>query len=113
MIRANKAFLNKADWDSLAAIGYHIEITSTEDGTYFDASMNISDCSRTITLDLGLPWYTRKDEEKHDDCADNGLFKIRTMMHILQQFEKDYIESLEEVKRIKGEMDKNAKRQKD
>jgi hypothetical protein len=80
-----RALLNKAGYQSTAAIVAEIENTeSVEQDRYYRPryTLQLSNCDRSISFDI----------EMHDAAARaNSLHKVRTMIKHLQAFEKGLV----------------------
>lgn len=68
-----KSLLNQLGHHSTASISAEIVVADEHWGS--SASIAISDCSRTITLEFGSDY-------------DNDVFKVKTLMHALREFSK-------------------------
>lgn len=69
-----RAFLNKEDYHSTAAVCFSVSYWHNSDNIpQPDGEIEISDCSRTITLDLGM------DDEAE---LDNSIYKLKTLSEV-------------------------------
>lgn len=69
-----RAFLNKEEYHSTAAVCFSINWWQDLDKNWRpDGEIEISDCSRTIRLDLGI------DDTKE---LDNSIYKLKTLSDV-------------------------------
>lgn len=73
----NRAFLNKPNFHEDASLSWHMSV----EGTYFDGSISIRDCSENVRLELDV---------HNDEWYENSIFKINTMISLLQEA-KEYL----------------------
>lgn len=100
-----REFLNKESWHSSGNILFEVpKLDARKKDSYPDeATITITDCSRSISLDLG--WY---DEEE----LENSLYKLNLLVDGLIKFRKEYINQSERARKIAKKRDKNEKARK-
>ena len=110
-----KRFLNSDGFHSIGAIGYNV---STSDYGSLDGEIQISDCSRTVFIDLSdsFGMFTNDYDEDNKAERENNLRKIDTMINVLQNCKKDFItlsaecDIVAEESKAKKEVENNKKK---
>lgn len=111
LLHAATSLLNQTGHHETAAIAVKLTLDSDYKGVYepsISGSMNISDCSRAITLDLAI----------HDDSEyENTLFKLITLMQVsteaynkLLEYQPTYLKRLIKFKKDKKKEKKKEKK---
>jgi hypothetical protein len=88
--RGGRALLNQPGHQSTAAIVAEIDLDSST--RYPDFTFQISDCTRSINLDV--------DFNDADDRA-NNIYKLDTMISVLKEFRKGVIAMNKRVERVR------------
>lgn len=86
-IFSESKLLNKPGFNATAAVSYTLKLSKNTSNTthvYDDGVIIISDCSKVISLDFSF-----SDEEEFD----NSIFKIDTMIEVLNNFKRDLIQA--------------------
>jgi hypothetical protein len=91
---ASNAMLNRPGFNTVAAISWAIEIA--ENGHSYYDSINISDCSKVISLDFNF-----ENEFEYN----NSIHKIDTLMTQLKAFKRALIAA----RKVKIKVDKEIK----
>lgn len=73
---SKKQFLNKDGHNSIAAIGVELELPEDGNRHWLGGNMSISDCTRTIDLELSL--------SSEDDIL-NSMYKLSTIMNTCKE----------------------------
>lgn len=101
-----KKFLNGVKFHSVAAISYRFNVerdSYSGKHCYAWGDMSISDCSRTITLDLGMD-----NQEEYE----NSLAKINALLETVKQAKKDIIAAKKRKDSVQKRLEKNKKKEK-
>lgn len=84
--QGGSALLNLPSNHSIAAISFNVEVYAER--SWSDGGVQISDCSRSINLDLSF-----ESEEQHK----NALYKLDTLIRVLQEA-REAVESAEPIR---------------
>lgn len=97
--KGSSALLNMPGLHSTAAIAYSINVdpqSTLDEGDYINARLCISDCTRTVELDLcsGDKYQDATTQEQ----VDNALYKIDVLLTELKKLRRDYRKTLKKVR---------------
>jgi hypothetical protein len=95
-IFADSKLLNKAGFHSTAAIAYNISVEKINNKVFTSGEINISDCSRTINLDLDCS----KEKE-----LQNALFKVQTLINTFKSIKTNLKEAYKLYNKLKLKKD--------
>ncbi len=100
VLLGRKKFLNHTGYHSVACIGYSLTLDDNNGRTvpYPDGTMYITDCSRTITLELDI--VTKKQLK-------NTLHKLNVIIAVAEQAKLDAVKINKLYKKEKKKRKKN------